>query len=116
MAKIVVYQKPACTTCRQVYNALKSSGVDFDAVDYYTDPIPKAKLKELLKKAGMKARDLLRTKEDVYKKLKLADRDLSEDEILDLMVEHPDLIQRPIVEKGSHAILARPAERLKEIL
>jgi arsenate reductase (glutaredoxin) len=116
MATIVVYQKPTCTTCRQVYTALKESGVDFDAVDYYTDPIPKAKLKELLKKADMKARDLLRTKEDVYKKLKLGDRDLSEDEILDLMVKHPDLIQRPIVEKGSRAILARPAERLKEIL
>ncbi len=116
MSNVVVYQKPTCTTCRQVYNALKESGVDFDAVDYYVDPIPKAKLKELLLKMGIKARDLLRTKEDLYKKLKLADRDLSEAEIIDLMVEHPDLIQRPIVEKGSRAILARPAARLKEIL
>jgi arsenate reductase (glutaredoxin) len=116
LARIIVYQKPTCTTCRQVYAALKESGVDFDAVDYYTDPIPKTKLKELLKKAGMKARDLLRTKEEIYKKLRLADRDLSENEIVDLMIEHPDLIQRPIVEKGSRAILARPAERLKEIL
>ena len=116
MATIVVYQKPACTTCRQVHAALKESGVDFDTVDYYTDPIPKTMLKELLKKAGMKARDLLRTKEEVYKKLKLAERDLSDDEIVDLMVKHPDLIQRPIVEKGNRAILARPAERLKEIL
>jgi arsenate reductase-like glutaredoxin family protein len=55
MAKMVVYQKPTCTTCRQVYAALKESGVDLDAVDYYTDPIPKTKLKELLKKAGMKS-------------------------------------------------------------
>ena len=116
MSKVVVYQKPTCTTCRQVYNALKESGVDFDAVDYYTDPIPKAKLKELLRKMGITPRELLRTKEDIYKKLKLADRDLSDAEIIDLMVEHPDLIQRPIVEKGSRAILARPAERLKEIL
>ena len=116
MSKIVVYQKPTCTTCRQVYNALKESGVDFDAVDYYTDPIPKAKLKELLRKMGITPRELLRTKEDIYKKLKLADRDPSDAEIIDLMVEHPDLIQRPIVEKGSRAILARPAERLKEIL
>jgi len=114
--KIVVYQKPTCTTCRQVYAALKESGVDFDAVDYYTDPIPKTKLKELLKKMGIKARDLLRTKEPIYKTLKIADRELSDAEIIDLMVEHPDLIQRPIVEKGNRAILARPAERLKEIL
>ena len=116
MTKIVVYQKPTCSTCRQVYKALKESGADFDAIDYYIDPIPKTKLKELLKKAGLKARDLLRTKEDIYKKLRLGERDLGEAEIIDLMVEHPDLIQRPIVEKGNRAILARPAEKLKEIL
>ena len=116
MPKIVIYQKPTCTTCRQVYNALKESGVDFDAVDYYTDPIPKMKLKELLQKMGMKAADLLRTKEPIYKTLKLAGRDLTDDEAVDLMVKHPDLIQRPIVEKGSRAILARPAQRLKDIL
>jgi arsenate reductase len=104
MAKIVVYQKPTCTTCRSVYASLKESGVDFSAVDYCTDPIPKARLKELLKKMGTKARDLLRTKEPIYKTLKMADRDLSDDQILDLMVEHPDLIQRPIVEKGNRAI------------
>jgi arsenate reductase len=114
--KITVYQKPTCTTCRQVYNALKESGVDFDAVNYYIEPIPKAKLKELLKKMGLKARDLLRSKEDIYKELKLGEKERSEDELIDLMVKHPDLIQRPIVEKGSKAILARPAERLKEIL
>jgi arsenate reductase len=116
MAKITVYQKPTCTTCRQVYTALKEKGVDFDAVDYYLDPIPKAKLKELLKKMGIRASELLRTKEDIYKKLGLAKKELPEEEILDLMVKHPDLIQRPIVEKGAKAILARPAERLKEIL
>ena len=116
MDKIVIYQKPTCTTCRQVYKALKEHGVDFEAVDYYTDPIPKTRLKELLRKMGIAARDLLRTKEDAYRTLKLADRDLSDDEIVDLMVEHPDLIQRPIVERGGRAILARPAERLKDIL
>lgn len=114
--KIIVYQKPTCTTCRQVYAALKESGVDFSAVDYYVDPIPKTKLKELLRKMGMKARDLLRTKEPVYKTLKIAEGSHTEDGIIDLMVRYPDLIQRPIVEKGSRAILARPAERLKDIL
>ena len=113
---ITIYQKPSCSTCRSVYAALKESGVDFDAVDYYVDPIPRAKLKELLKKMNMPARDLLRTREAIYKTLKLAERELSDDQIVDLMVEHPDLIQRPIVEKGKRAILARPAERLKEIL
>ena len=83
---------------------------------YYLDPIPKAKLRDLLRKMGMKPRDLLRTKEAVYKDLKLGERDLSDSDLIDLMVEHPDLIQRPIVEKGARAVLARPAERLKEIL
>ena len=114
--KITVYQKPTCTTCRQVHAALKESGVDFDAVNYYVDPIPKKKLIELLRKMKMSARDLLRTKEPIYKTLRLSERDLSDDEIVELMVRSPDLIQRPIVEKGARAILARPAERLKEIL
>jgi arsenate reductase len=113
---IVIYQKPTCTTCRQVHAALKESGVDFTSVNYYLDPIPKAKLIELLRKMGMTPRQLLRSKEAVYKTLKLAERHLTDDEIVDLMVENPDLIQRPIVEKGTRAILARPAERLKEIL
>jgi arsenate reductase len=113
---ITVYQKPTCTTCRQVHAALRDAGVDFDAVDYYTDPISKTKLRELLRKMGISARQLLRTKEDIYKQLRLAERDLTDNEIIDLMVAHPDLIQRPIVEKGSRAILARPAERLREIL
>ena len=114
--KIVVYQKPTCTTCRQVHTALKESGVDFDAVDYYTDPMPRATLVALLRKMKMKPRELLRTKEEVYKKLKLGQRDLSDAEIIDLLLEHPDLMQRPIVEKGARAILARPADRLKAIL
>ena len=114
--KITVYQKPTCTTCREVHAALKESGVQFDAVDYYLDPIPTTKLRELLRKMGLSARELLRTKEAIYKTLRLGERDLTDDQIIDLMVEHPDLIQRPIVEKGARAILARPAERLKEIL
>ena len=116
MSKIIVYQKPTCTTCRQVYNVLKGNNVDFEAVNYYVDPIPKSKLKELLKKMGISAAELLRKKEPIYKELNLADRKLTDGEIVDLMVQHPDLMQRPIVEKGAKAILARPAERIKEIL
>lgn len=116
MSKITVYQKPTCTTCREVYKALKESGVDFNAVDYYAERISKAKLKELLKKMGIKAEELLRKNEEIYKTLKLSEKKLFEGEIVDLMIKYPDLIQRPIVEKGEKAILARPAERIKEIL
>ena len=116
MSKIVIYQKPTCTTCRQVSSILKEQNVPFEAVDYYLDPIPKGKLKELTKKMGIAAKDLFRTKEDIYKKLDLAKKQLSEEEALDLMVKYPDLIERPIAEKGAKAILARPAEAIRSIL
>ena len=111
-----MYEKPTCTTCRSVYRALVEAGVDFQSVDYYIDAIPKRKLKELLRKMKISARQLIRTNEPVYKKLNLAGKELSENEIIDFMIKYPDLIQRPIVEKGPKAILARPAERIKEIL
>ena len=113
---VTVYQKPTCTTCRQVHTALRDAGVDFDAVDYYTDPIPRAKLEELIRKMGITPRQLLRTKEAAYRALGLADASVTDAQIVDAMIANPDLIQRPIVEKGSRAILARPAERLREIL
>ncbi len=116
MSRITIYEKPVCTTCRQVHKALQESGVDFDAVDYYIRPLSKAKLKELLRKMGIPARELLRRKEEIYKKLDLGEKFRTEEEDLDLMDRYPDLIQRPIVEKGDRAILARPAEKIKEIL
>jgi len=116
MSKITIYQKPTCTTCRKVYAALLDSGVDFDKVDYYVDPIPKSKLKELLAKMRMPAMDLLRTKDVIYNEIKPSINEKTEDEIIEIMIKHPDLIQRPIVEKGDRAILARPAERILEFL
>lgn len=113
---ITIYQKPTCSTCRGVYQALKASGVDVDSVDYYVEPISRAKLRELLRKMQMTPRQLLRTKEPIYKELRLGERELSDADLIDLMASHPDLIQRPIIERGSRAILARPAERLAEIL
>lgn len=90
--------------------------MDFESVNYYVEPIPRPKLVELLRKMRMKPRDLLRTKEPIYRMLGLASGEYSDDQLIDVMVEHPGLIQRPIVEKGARAILARPAERIKEIL
>jgi len=116
MEEVTLYQKPTCTTCREVNKALADSGVDFRAVNYYVELLSKTKLKELLRKMGISAADLLRKKEEIYKKLGLAKKKLSEEQLIELMVKHPDLIQRPIIEKGDRAILARPAERLKEIL
>ena len=85
---------------------LEDAGVDFESVEYYIDSIPKSKIKELLKKMGLTARELLQMKEPIYKKLKLAGKNLSEHEIIDLLASYPDLLQRPIVEKGAKAVLA----------
>lgn len=116
MADITIYHKPTCTTCRQAVQLLKDSGAPFTAINYYERPFTQAQLKTLLKKANLSPQDVLRTKEDLYRDLGLAKKELSDDELLDLMVKHPDLIQRPIVEKGDQAMLARPADSIKKLL
>jgi arsenate reductase len=75
-----------------------------------------AKLRELIWKMGARPRELLRTGEAVYKELELGKRELTDDELIRLMAEHPDLIQRPIVERGDRAVLGRPTERIRELL
>jgi arsenate reductase len=90
--------------------------VDFEKVNYYLEPIGEAKLRELLGKMGIAPRELLRTGEAVYRELGLGHRELSDDELIRLMAEHPDLIQRPIVERGDRAVLGRPTERIKDLL
>jgi len=113
--RITVYQKPSCSTCRQVHAALQERGVDFAAVDYDVTPLTRQRLAALVKKLGAPARTLFRTKEEIYAELKLGEREVPDAEAIDLMVTHPDLMQRPIVEQGNRAILARPAERLQEL-
>lgn len=116
MAEVTIYQKPTCSTCRQAVQLLKESGKPFTTINYYEKLFTKAQLKSLLKKAGLSPKDILRTKEDIYRELGLAKKNLSDDEWFDVLVAHPDLIQRPIVEKGEQVILARPAELVKKLL
>jgi arsenate reductase len=114
--KITIYQKPTCSTCREAVKLVQAGGQPFIAINYYEQPFTKALLKGLLKKGGLSARDILRTKEDIYKELGLAKKQVSDDELIDLMLKYPDLIQRPLVEKGEKVILARPAETVKKLL
>ncbi len=113
--KLTIYQKPTCTTCRKVFKILKESGVDFDAVNYFIDPIGTTKLKKLLKKMKLAPRQVLRTKEQRYKQLGLGEKEVSDAKLIDLMAKYPELLQRPIVEKGARALLARPPERIREL-
>jgi arsenate reductase len=113
---ITVYERPTCTKCREMDRYLRESGVDFSKVNYYIEPISKKKLTELIKKMKLSPRDLLRKSEPIYRELGLAKGEFSDDEIISLMVKHPDLMQRPIVERGDKAILGRPTENVKALL
>ena len=95
---------------------LRASGISYDKVNYYIEPLSKKKLTELIRKMGISPRELLRTSEPVYRELGLAKGEFTDAEIISLMVEHPDLMQRPIVERGERAVLGRPTENVKQLL
>jgi arsenate reductase len=116
MSELTVYEKPTCTTCRNLAALLEDRGIDFERVNYHVDPLPEEKIRDLLRKAGAGPRDVLRTKEPVYKELGLDSPEVTDDALIAAMVEHPQLLERPIVEKGDRAVLARPPERVQELL
>lgn len=113
--KITVYEKPTCTTCRNLAELLKENGIGYEKVNYYIDPLSEDKLRELLEKADLKAFDVLRKKESLFKELNIME-DTPSDKIIKLIIENPNLLQRPIVEVGEKAVLARPIEKVKELL
>ena len=113
---ITVYEKPTCTKCREMDKLLREKGVDFSKVNYYIEPLTKKKLTELVRKMNISPRELLRKSEPVYKELGLAKGSFSDAELIALMVEHPDLLQRPIIERGDRAVLGRPTENVEELL
>ena len=95
---------------------LRESGIPFEKVNYYIEPLTKKQLTALIRKMKLKPRDLLRKSEPIYTELGLANDEFSDAELIDLMIEHPDLLQRPIVERGDRAVLGRPTENVKELL
>ena len=95
---------------------LRESGIPFEKVNYYIAPLNKKKLTKLIRKMGIKPRELLRKSEPVYRELNLGNEDFSDAKLVELMIEHPDLIQRPIVERGDRAVLGRPVENVKTLL
>ena len=92
--------------------------MEFHRVNYYEKPLTRTKLKQLLKKLKMPAASLLRQSETIYRTLKLGEKKdvMSEDDLIDLMIKHPDLMQRPIVERGDHAVIGRPTEKILDLL
>lgn len=110
---ITVYEKRTCTTCRNLAELLAQRGIDFDTVEYHVEGLTEPEIRELLGKAGIPASAALRMREEGAAELAAAG---DEDAIVAAMAERPELLQRPIVVNGDRAVLARPVERVLEIL
>ena len=116
MSRITIYHNPACGTSRNTLALIRNSGVEPEVIEYLKTPPTKARLQELLAALGISARALLREKGTPYAELGLDDPKWSEDELLDCMVQHPILINRPVVLTPLGARLCRPSEVVLEIL
>ncbi len=117
MAEIyTIYHNPRCSKSRQTLALLEQNGVSPRVVLYLQDPPTAAELKKLAKALSKKPREFIRSGEEAYKTLGLSDPNLNDNQLFDAMAAHPKLIERPIVVKGSRAILGRPPETVLELL
>ena len=113
---VTIYHNPLCGTSRKTLEILRESGTEPNVVEYLKAPPTREDLKRLYDRAGISPRDGLRAKEPLAKELGLDRPDVSEDEILDAMMEHPVLIERPLVETDKGVRLCRPQDVVREIL
>jgi len=111
MENVTIWHNPRCSKSRNAVALLEEKGVDAEVVKYLDTPPSKEELVEVLKMLGISARELMRTKEDVYKELGLKDVS-SEDALIEAMVAYPKLIERPIVIKDGKAAIGRPIENI----
>jgi len=116
MEAVTIYHNPRCSKSRQALALLHENGVDPDIVLYLDSPPSEAGLRSLLDMLGMRARELMRKGEDVYREKGLAGEQYTEDQLIAAMVAHPILIERPIVVKGRRAVIGRPPETVLELL
>lgn len=110
-----IYHNPRCAKSREGLKFLEERGFDFEIVDYMKSGITASEIREFLSKSGLKITDIIRTNEEIYR-TQFKGKEFSTDEWINILVENPKLIQRPLVIKGSHAILARPAEEIQKLL
>ncbi|WP_390816736.1 arsenate reductase (glutaredoxin) [Symmachiella macrocystis] len=111
-----IYHNPRCSKSRQTLQLIRDAGIEPDVVEYLKTPPTTDELDAILKKLGIEPSALFRTGEAIYKELGLKGRELSREEAIALLVEHPQLIERPIVVKGRQAILGRPPENVQALL
>ena len=113
---IIIYHNPACGTSRNTLAMIRQSGEEPVVIEYLKVPPTRSRLVELLQSMGISARELLREKGTPYDELGLADPKWTEDQLLDFMMDHPILINRPIVVTPKGARLCRPSEVVLDIL
>lgn len=113
---VTIYHNPGCGTSRNTLAMIRASGEEPEMVEYLKTPPSRERLVELLRLLGMKPRELLRRKGTPYDELGLADPKWSDDELIDFMLAHPILIERPIVVTEKGAVLARPSEKVLDVL
>ena len=114
--KITIYHNPKCGTSRNTLAMLRRAGAEPEVIEYLKTPPGRERIVELLAMMGIPVRDLLRRKGTPYDDLDLDNPKWSDDQLIDFMVEHPILMNRPIVVAGSRARLCRPSEALFELL
>jgi arsenate reductase len=116
MSNIKIWHNPRCSKSRDSFELLEEKGIKADVVKYLDVTHTKEEIKELLEMLGFdSARELMRTKEDIYKELKLSDES-DEDKLIQAMIENPKLIERPIVIKNGKAVIGRPIENVIELI
>ena len=115
MQDIEIWHNPQCSKSRNAMELLEAKGLNTSVIKYLENVPTKEQIKAVLKKLNMKASQILRTGEDIYKELNLKEID-DEDKLIEIMAEHPILIERPIIIKGEIAVIARPIENLEELL
>ncbi len=112
---IQIYHNPRCSKSRQAIAFLEEKGLTFETILYLNNTPNKEDIRLILKKLGITAKELIRTKEEVWKS-EYKDQILSEDQLIEILVKHPKLIERPIVIKDNKAVIARPTEKIQGII
>lgn len=112
---LTIYHNPRCRKSRETLGIIEDSGAMVQVVEYLKTPPAKGDLKQIIENLGIKAEDLIRKNEAIYKE-KYKGKSLTDDEWIDIMEENPVLIERPIVVKDNKAIIGRPPENVKELL
>ena len=114
--QVKIYHNPRCSKSRQTLQLLKEHNIEPEVVEYLNTPPDKTTLRKILKHLGLSPRDLMRRKENEYRENHLDDPTLTDDQLIDAMIKHPKLIERPIVVTAKGAAIGRPPEKVLEVL